>query len=309
MKELSALPLFAKVVELKSFAEAARQLNVPTTTVSRKIQQLEHDLGGKLLNRSTRSLSLTELGTQVLPKAQLIADTVTELYSDAEEMANQPIGTLTISAPKALSQDLLAPMLAEFRALYPTIRINLASSNRFQDLTKQSIDFAFRLGPLHDSNLVALTLSPVKYVLAASKSFCAKYGKPSHPIDLYQLSCIRNHVEGYFLPWRFTFNGEEVEINNQSDIVSDDFNVAKALMLNNAGICYLPYSLLRDELLSKDVEILLEHWVPQDRTMLLVYPDKRHLPLKSQLFIEFIRTKRADFREKLSGVSQTATNE
>ncbi|GAL20552.1 transcriptional regulator LysR family [Vibrio maritimus] len=104
MKELSALPLFAKVVELKSFAEAARQLNVPTTTVSRKIQQLEHDLGGKLLNRSTRSLSLTELGTQVLPKAQLIADTVTELYSDAEEMANQPIGTLTISAPKALSR-------------------------------------------------------------------------------------------------------------------------------------------------------------------------------------------------------------
>ncbi|WP_239670620.1 LysR family transcriptional regulator [Vibrio variabilis] len=240
MKELSALPLFAKVVELNSFAKAARQLNVPTTTVSRKIQQLEHDLGGKLLNRSTRSLSLTELGTQVLPKAQLIADTVSELYSDAEEMANQPIGTLTVSAPKALSQDLLAPMLAEFRARYPTIRINLASSNRFQDLTKQSIDFAFRLGPLHDSNLVALTLSPVKYVLAASKAFCAKYGEPSHPLDLYQLPCIRNHVEGYFLPWRFAYRGEEVEITSQSDMISDDFTVTKALALNHAGICYLP---------------------------------------------------------------------
>ncbi|GAL20553.1 transcriptional regulator LysR family [Vibrio maritimus] len=191
-------------------------------------------------------------------------------------------------------------MLAEFRALYPTIRINLASSNRFQDLTKQSIDFAFRLGPLHDSNLVALTLSPVKYVLAASKSFCAKYGKPSHPIDLYQLPCIRNHVEGYFLPWRFSYKGEEVEINNPSDIVSDDFSVTKELALHDAGICYLPYSLLRDGINNGEVITVLDDWIPQDRTMLLVYPDKRHLPLKSQLFLAFIREKRDEFTLKLS---------
>ena len=160
MKDISALPLFAKVVELNSFAEAARQLSVPTTTVSRKIQQLEQELGAKLINRSTRSLSLTELGQQVLPKAQLIADTVSELCSEAEQIANQPVGTLTITAPRALSQDLLAPMLAEFHNKYPSININLSSSNRFQDLTKQNIDFAFRLGPLHDSSLMALTLSP-----------------------------------------------------------------------------------------------------------------------------------------------------
>ncbi|MCG9664118.1 HTH-type transcriptional regulator DmlR [Vibrio mediterranei] len=303
MKELSALPLFAKVVELSSFAEAARQLNVPTTTVSRKIQQLEHDLGGKLLNRSTRSLSLTELGIQVLPKAQLIADTVAELYSDAEDMANQPIGTLTITAPKALSQDLLAPMFAEFRALYPTIRINLASSNRYQDLTKQSIDFAFRLGPLHDSSLVALTLSPVKYVLAASTQYIDKYGEPKHPLELYQKPCIKNHVEGYFLPWRFARNSEEIEITHNSELISDDFNVTKELALHHAGICYLPYSLLRQEIQCGAIKTLLEPWVPQDRTMLLVYPDKRHLPLKSQLFIEFIRNKRSEFSKKLAGTT------
>lgn len=304
MKELSALPLFAKVVELSSFAEAARQLNVPTTTVSRKIQQLEHDLGGKLLNRSTRSLSLTELGAQVLPKAQLIADTVTELYSDAENMANQPIGTLTISAPKALSQDLLAPMLAEFRALYPTIRINLASSNRYQDLTKQSIDFAFRLGPLHDSSLLALPLSSVKYVLAASPQYLDNYGEPTHPLELYQMPCIRNHVEGYFLPWRFTHNSEEVELTNNSELVSDDLSVTKELALHHAGICYLPYSMLHQEIQRGAVKTLLEHWIPQDRSMLLVYPDKRHLPLKSQLFIEFIRDRRHQFVETLSGSTE-----
>ncbi|QIA64954.1 LysR family transcriptional regulator [Vibrio astriarenae] len=306
MKELSALPLFAKVVELKSFAEAARYLNVPTTTVSRKIQQLEQDLGGKLLNRSTRSLSLTELGSQVLPKAQLIADTVSELYNEAEEMAHQPVGTLTITAPKALSQDTLAPMLAEFRALYPTIKINLASSNRFQDLTKQSIDFAFRLGPLHDSNLMALTLSNVKYVLTASNTFLAKYGEPDHPLELYQRPCIHNHVDGYFLPWRFAYQGEEIEISSNSELISDDFNVTKALSVKGAGICYLPHSMLRNEIAKGEMKTVLDEWVPQDRSMLLVYPDKRHLPLKSQLFLEFMRSKRPEFVEILSGQSPSS---
>ncbi|WP_261817831.1 LysR family transcriptional regulator [Vibrio gallicus] len=301
MKELSALPLFAKVVELSSFAEAARQLSVPTTTVSRKIQQLEHDLGGKLLNRSTRSLSLTELGEQVLPKAQLIAETVFELYNQAEDMATQPIGSLTITAPKALSQDLLAPIIAEFRTLYPTIRINLASSNRYQDLTKQSIDFAFRLGPLHDSSLMALTLSPVKYVLAGSPRYFANYGQPTHPRDLFQMPCIHNHIEGYFLPWRFNYNSEEIEVTNNSELICDDFNVTRELALHHVGVCYLPYSLLREEIEGGVMKPVLEQWIPQERTLLLVYPDKRHLPLKSQLFIEFIRSKRQQFKQKLLG--------
>ena len=301
MKDISALPLFAKVVALNSFAEAARQLNVPTTTVSRKIQQLELELGAKLLNRSTRSLSLTELGQQVLPKAQLIADTVSELCTEAEEMANLPVGTLTITAPRALSQDLLAPMLAAFHRKYPTININLSSSNRFQDLTKQNIDFAFRLGPLHDSSLMALTLSPVKYVLGASKDFIAQYGKPAHPLELYQLPCIRNHVEGYFLPWRFAKDGEHVDISEKATLVCDDLNVTKELAINGAGIGYLPISLFRHEHHQGKVEFLLDDWIPQDKSMLLVYPDKKHLPLKSQLFIEFMRGQREVFRQALSG--------
>lgn len=300
MKEISALPLFAKVVALNSFAEAARQLNVPTTTVSRKLKQLEKDLGGKLLNRSTRSLSLTELGQQVLPKAQLIADTVSELYFDAEEMANQPVGTLVITAPRSLSQDLLAPMLVEFRGRYPSININLSSSNRFQDLTKQNIDFAFRQGPLHDSSLVALTLSPVRYVLAATRGFIREYGEPSHPNDLYRLACIRNHVEGYFLPWIFENNGEHVEIIGDAAVISDDLHVAKELSLNGGGICYLPISLFREEQVRGEVQFLLESWIPSDKSMLLVYQDKRHLPLKSQLFIEFMREKRVEFNRVLN---------
>ena len=300
MKEISALPLFAKVIELNSFAEAARQLNLPTTTVSRKIQQLEEQLGGKLINRSTRSLSLTELGQQVLPKAQLIADTVSELYHQAEDAANKPVGTLNITAPRALSQNLLATLFAEFQARYPSIRINLASSNRYQDMTKQSLDFAFRLGPLNDSSLVAMTLSPVKYVLAISSELAAKLPEISHPNQLTSLPCIRNHVEGYFLPWRFSDHNETIEISQAGSMTCDDFFVSKQLCLEGAGICYLPISMLYKELKENKLKLLLEPWVPQDKTMLLVYQDRTHLPQKSQLFIEFMREKREQIHSFLS---------
>ncbi len=300
MKEISALPIFAKVVELGSFAHAARDMRVPTTTVSRKIQQLEAELGGKLLNRSTRSLSLTELGQQVLPKAQLIADTVSELHSDAEEFSTQPVGTLTITAPRALGQDLLAPLLTEFQQTFPTISINLLSSNRFQDLTKQNIDFAFRLGPLHDSSMVALSVSDVRYSLFASKEFLKKWNRPQHPLDLYQMPLIRNHVEGFFLPWRFDNGVEQVEISANGQFVSDDFNTTQQLVLHGAGVGFLPNSLFRESDVSPIVESLLQDWIPQDRSMLLVYQDRRFLPLKSQLFIEFVKQKRDYFQHALS---------
>lgn len=293
------MPLLAKVVELGSFAKAARELNVPTTTVSRKIQQLESDLGGKLLNRSTRSLSLTELGVQVLPKAQLISDTVAELYSEAEEFALQPKGTLTITAPRAFGQDILAPMLAEFQRRYPTITVNLSSSNRFQDLTKQNIDFAFRLGPLHDSSMIALKLASVRYVLAASNEYLEGRAKIHHPNDLYQHAQIRNHVDGYFLPWRFEHQQESLEISDSHSFVSDDFNTSQQLVLNSAGIGYLPASLFRRTDEKHQVSFLLEEWIPQHRTMLLIYQDRKHLPLKSQLFIDFIKEKLQDFSDML----------
>ncbi|WP_162063954.1 LysR family transcriptional regulator [Vibrio taketomensis] len=299
MKEISALPLLAKVVELNSFAEAARQLGVPTTTVSRKIQQLEAELGGKLLNRSTRSLSLTELGVHVLPKAQLIADTVSELYNQAEEHSNQPVGTLTITAPHAFSQDILAPLLAEFSVRYPTIKLNLSSSNRFQDLTKQNIDFAFRLGPLHDSAMIAMNLSTVPYVIVGSHRLIKRMGTPNHPMALFDLPCIRNHVDGYFLPWRFENNGEIVEVNETPSFVCDDFYVTQQLVLSGAGFAYLPASLFRAPEVRKQVHFVLQEWVPQNRNMLMVYQDRKYLPLKSQLFIEFIRENQAKIQKAL----------
>lgn len=300
MKELEGLPLFAKVVELSSFAEAARQLNLPTTTVSRKIQQLEAELGGKLLNRTTRSLSLTELGERVLPKAVLIQDTLKELKNDAEEFSTRPVGKLHISAPRAFCQDILAPLLADFRLQYPGIRIELDASNRIQDLTKSSVDFAFRIGELSDSSLIAMKLTRVDYELVASAEKASEYHALTHPTELIDYPTIRNQVEGFILPWQFSREGESYLHQAEPDLLSDDFYITRTYVAAGIGLGYMPISLTKAAIQSGELITLLSEWQKQTPNAYLVYPNRSHLPQKSKLFIKFIKQNRHYFEEKLA---------
>ncbi|WED23729.1 LysR family transcriptional regulator [Vibrio sp. JC009] len=300
MKEFEGLPIFAKVVELESFAEAARQLNLPTTTVSRKIQQLEAELGGKLLNRTTRSLSLTELGERILPKAMLIQDTLKELQTEAEEFSSEPVGKLTISAPRAFCQDLLAPLLARFRKRYPGIKIELDATNRIQDLTKSSMDFAFRIGELSDSSLIAFPLTRVDYELVASREWAEQHNRITHPKALIHYSTIRNHVEGYILPWHFSKGDESYLHQAEADLLSDDLYVSLMYARSGIGLGYLPVSLTKEYLQTGELVPLLPEWNKQAPTAYLVYPNRTHLPQKSKLFIEFIKDNQGYFCEKLT---------
>lgn len=300
MKQFDGLALFAKVVELGSFAEAARQLHLPTTTLSRKIQQLEAELGGKLLNRTTRSLSLTELGERVLPKAMLIQDTLKELQLEAEEFSSQPVGKLHISAPRALCQEVLAGLLAKFRKTYPSIKLELDAANRIQDLTKSSVDFAFRVGELADSSLIALPLTEVNYELVASSEWLKQHGEIEHPSELLKFHSIRNHVQGYILPWHFNKNGESYLHEAEADLVSNDLTVSLNYTKADLGISYLPISLVQKYLQSGELVALLPEWKKQAPTAYLVYANRKHLPQKSRLFIEFIKDNKAYFQQSLS---------
>ncbi|HDY7637813.1 TPA: LysR family transcriptional regulator [Vibrio vulnificus] len=299
MKDFDGLPLFAKVIELGSFSEAARQLNLPTTTVSRKIQQLEAELGGKLLNRTTRSLSLTELGERVLPKALLIQDTLNELQSEAEAFSTQPVGQLHLSAPRAFCQDILAHLLAKFRQKYPGIRIELDAANRIQDLTKSRTDFAFRIGELADSSLLAIPLTKVSYELVASREWTAQHGELQHPQELNTVATIRNHVDGYILPWYFNKGGESYLHQMEPDLLSDDLYVSLAYARYGTGVAYLPVSLTKALLQTNELVPLLQDWQKQKPTAYLVYANRVHLPQKSKLFIEFIKEHKPYFQQHL----------
>lgn len=303
MPSPQGLTLFARVVRCGSFAEAARQLNLPTTTLSRRIQQLEESLGGRLLNRSTRSLSLTELGERVLPRAQLIEDTLEELKQDAEQLQQEPSGTLHISAPRSMSQHLLSPLLGEFCRNYPTIGLDLDTSNRYQDMARSRLDFAFRVGPLTDSNLIARSLSPIHYVLVASPELLSRLGPLTHPEQLVHWPCMQAHVDGYLLPWSFSSNGQQLVPQLNAFIRCDDMITLARLASEGAGIAYLPVSLVREELMQGRLVSLLEPWLEQRKELFIVYPERRYMAQKSKLFLGFIMEQQSWLSENLNGPS------
>lgn len=300
MKYTSELIAFIEVARLGSFAEAARSLNLPTTTISRKIQLLETELDVRLFNRTTRSLSLSEVGERLLPKAKLVVDTVHELKDEATFHKATPIGTLHISAPATVFS-LLAPLFSGFLCEYSSIKLEFDSSSRTKDLTAERADFALRLGPLNDSSLIAVPLSRLHYSLVANEQLVGKQTLISKPEDLLKWPCILNHNDGLILPWRFMFQEESIDLNMDHSLLSDDLLISVQMVLQGAGAAYLPTGLVQQYINEGKLISLCEEWIPQERELYLVYTDKQHLPSKSKEFINFIKSKREEITVLLNG--------
>ncbi|MEL0624320.1 LysR family transcriptional regulator [Marinomonas arenicola] len=303
MKYSSELIAFIEVARLGSFAEAARSLNLPTTTISRKMQLLETELGVRLFNRTTRSLSLSEVGERLLPRAKLVVDTVRELKDEATFHKANPVGTLHISAPATVFS-LLAPLFSAFLGKYSSIKLEFDSSSRTKDLTAERADFALRLGPLNDSSLIAIPLSRLHYSLVAHEQLVAKQSRIEKPEDLLKWPCILNHNDGLMLPWRFTFRGESVDLSMDHCLLSDDLLVSLQMVIQGTGAAYLPTGLVQPYIDEGKLISLCEEWIPKGRELYLVYTDKQHLPSKSKEFIHFIKSKREEISMLLNANKQ-----
>jgi DNA-binding transcriptional LysR family regulator len=184
MTDLNSLALFAKVVEAGSFSEAARRLKMPISTVSRRIAELEDQLGVRLLERSTRNLRLTELGAEVLEHAVRSAELNEAVESVVSNRLSDVSGTLKLSAPPSVSDTLLTPLVTAFQASYPNVRVQILVTERLVDLIAEGVDLAFRLGALKDSCLVARRVLTYRHQLVASPSYLKTYRPPNEPRDL-----------------------------------------------------------------------------------------------------------------------------
>jgi DNA-binding transcriptional LysR family regulator len=184
MTDLNSLVLFAKVVEAGSFSEAARRLKMPISTVSRRIAELEDQLGARLLERSTRNLRLTELGAEVLEPAVRSAELSEAVESVVSNRLSDVSGTLKLSAPPSVSDTLLTPLVTAFQASYPKVRVQILVTERLVDLIAEGVDLAFRLGVLKDSSLVARRILTYRHQLVASPSYLNACKPPKGPQDL-----------------------------------------------------------------------------------------------------------------------------
>jgi DNA-binding transcriptional LysR family regulator len=289
MTDLNALVIFAKVVEANSFSEAARRLRMPVSTVSRRISELEDQLGVRLLDRSTRSLRLTDLGAEVLEHAQRSAD-VSEAVQDIVSNRKASVsGTLRLSAPPNISDTLLSPLVAAFQASYPNVRAKILIAERYVDHIGDGVDIALRLGALRDSSLVAKRILTYRHQLVASPAYLKNGKPPRTPQDLIDHRLI---AFSYWRPesrWTFVHvNGRDEEtVTIQPHLSMNDFSGLVPALLAGLGIGDLPPvvqpEFVRDGRL---VEVMPE-WRFHTQDLSLIHLGNRNMPRPARVFAEF----------------------
>jgi len=289
MTDLNSLMIFAKVVETNSFSEAARRLSMPTSTVSRRIADLE-TLGVRLLERSTRSLRLTDVGSEVLEHAQRSAELGDAVDNIVSNVVSDVSGVLRLSAPPSISDSLVVPLVNGFQGSYPNVRVSIFFTERYVDHIAEGIDLVFRFGALKDSSLIARRILTYRHQLVASPAYLKKHKPPKTPHDLLGHRLLSFSHWKPENSWSFAHaNGKDRETMTFDPYLSmnDYVGLAHALMAG-AGIGELPPilqpQLIRDERL---VEVMPK-WRFEALNLSVVHLGNRYLPRPVRVFREFV---------------------
>ena len=288
MDELKRIGVFTRVVETKSFSEAARQLGVAKSAVSKQIAQLEKEVGIRLLNRSTRSLSLTEAGEIFYRHSAEIVSRTKIALNELREYQNQPTGTLRISSPISYGTKHLVPVIKELRALYPLLKIDLLLEDRIINMVEEGVDLAIRIGWLQDSNLVAKKICESPVVVFASPEYLAQKGKPKTPEDLQQHSWIGLSILKSPLKWQFEKSGQPYNVQLQSALKSNSVEAVIALAKSGQGISALSQYAIQDNINNGTLQPILSDYQLKPSGIYAVYPHREHVPPKVRIFIDFL---------------------
>jgi len=288
MDTIDAMRTFAAVVKASSFTEAAERLGVSTKLASKYVGQLEDRLGVRLLNRTTRRISLTEIGAAYLEQCQSILDEFDNLEAAVQDKHMTPKGTLLISAPTTFGEMYLTSAITDFLKTQSEISVKLKLSDRYVDIVDEGFDLAIRVGKLDDSSLIAKRLAPARLVAYASPEYLKTAGEPNHPEQLVNHKCIidTNFRDG--LHWAFQENGHPFSVK-----VSGSFHVNSALAARNAAITSAGIALSPTYVVGRDIArgkltVVLSQFETPKSGLYAVYPHNRHLATKIRVFVDFL---------------------
>lgn len=293
---LSAMQTFVSVVESGSFSESARRLGLSQPSVSRQINALENQLGVRLLQRTTRNLSLTEAGQIYYEKARLIQRAVTEASQAISGFKEQPAGLLRISAPHTWVEAKIAPHLGEFMRTYPDIRLELFCNDSRQDMVEERLDLVIRVGRPADSSYIAIPFCKVKLLLCASPDYLAQAGQPKTPADLHNHSFI---VFDKFTKTLFSHKQELYSINLNARLTSNSVAAIISATVQGTGFSVLPDLLIQQELNSgKLLQLMPEQQIEIEglpvEEVFAMYSSRIQMPAKVRAFLEFFKTRFAE---------------
>ncbi len=289
MDRIDAMRLFLRVADAGSFSRAAADLSIGQPTVSRRIQDLEHQLGAELFHRTTRALSLTEAGQRFYSRAQDILGEFDEAEAEARGLDKEPVGMLRISAPNSFAQLVITPAVAPFLAKYPHIRIDLMSDDTYTDLVTEGVDIAFRLGELTDSSLMAKRLLTAYRGIWAAPSYVEAHGEPVCPQSLkdHQGLVFRQSVQGQQWTLQHSESGEEVRIQMDGRFRGSSGDTLLRGAIDGLGIFVAPDWLVCPHVQSGELVRVMPDWRGKDLPLSVVWTGGK-LRGKSRLFVEHI---------------------
>jgi DNA-binding transcriptional LysR family regulator len=287
MDRMTSMATFVKVVDVGSFSAAARALDMSASMVTNHVQSLEERLGVRLLNRSTRKLSLTEVGQAYYERAQQILGEVEEAERTAQALQTTPRGILRLNTSVAMPP-FLAPVITEFVALYPEVSISMSMSDREVDLVEDGFDLAIRNLPLADSSLISRRIATYHFILVGAPGYFAEHGKPEHPSSLVNHNCLRFMGGAWGNEWHFSGPDGELSVPVSGNLQANSVNALRFAATHGQGLTILPSFLVADDLRAGRLESTLDDFLDTEYAVNAIYPHRHRLSAKVRSFIDLL---------------------
>lgn len=288
MDSLDLIRTFREVASHGSFSRAATKLDVSKATVSKYIAELESRLGVRLLNRSTRAVSLTDAGSLLLERSKPMMEMFELTQAEVQEHASHPTGRLRISAPLGSGHGDLPKMIGEFMGHYPDVSISLRLTNRTIDMAEEGVDLAFHFGPIEDENLIVRKLARRNLVVCASPVYWKKHGKPSHPSDLSEHDTLTQSRQGLHPEWRFEVDGKPFDVPVRSRMDATEAAPLIQVAMQGFGVIYMADMLVQPHVDHGELVPVLQDYTRGDMWLSAAYLQRRHNSAALRALLDFL---------------------
>jgi LysR family transcriptional regulator, regulator of peptidoglycan recycling len=294
---LAETTAFVAVVELKSFAKAAKQLALSPPRVSEMVRKLEERLGVRLVERTTRSVAPTAAGERLLERLRPVLDEYQSALESINQFRGQPTGILRLTAPPPAADLFLGSVVPRFLAQYPEISLELSFNEALIDIVAERFDAGIRIGERVERDMIAVRVTDqLPLVVAGSPAYFARRGKPKSPKDLVAHDCIRiRFASGSYLPWRFRVKRRDLEVHVKGRLVVNSVTVARRAAVGGVGLIQGPPIFIATDLADGRLVTVLDQWAPTPATGFFVYyPSRRQMRPALKALLDFLRDERPD---------------
>ncbi|WP_444927681.1 LysR family transcriptional regulator [Microbulbifer sp. TRSA002] len=287
METIAAIPIFVTVAETGGFSPAAKLLGISKSAVSKRVTQLELQLGVKLLHRTTRKLSLTEAGEHFYEHARIAYKSAKDAQDAVLQLQGEPRGRLRINAPMSFGRLHLAPLIPVFMKRYPEISIDMILDDKVVDLVGEGFDIAIRGGDLPDTSLIARKLAPLKSVLCASPSYLKEFGEPTELEQLSAHNCLIFTYSRDVKEWGFIKDNHLHTIEVKGNYQVNNSEALREALLQGVGIGRLPTFVAGPDIEAGKLIPLFEEYQMSAKSIYAVFPERQFMPAKVRAFIDF----------------------